>query len=622
MSTNSSQQCLQVNLLGNSYAILPENGRIQFHADNSLLLMTLIALQPEKIYRRSELASLLYPDHDDQRASQNVRQVIHRLRKLLGDDVRKTPVLLVDSVTIRVNPETSLVSDVAQFTGQFTLTRHLIRQHSHRRLEVCRSCNQKIENLLSMYGGDLLEGYLPDTGGTLDDRIPAMRQELQSDLLWCQKQAAAHYFASGRLDPCAAILGQILQAEPLDEAALRMQMKVLLIQGRRNQALLCYHAFQAELHLQLGIEPDEETILLAEEIRTANRESFQGAGWQPAVQINADSDYMPDASLPFFNRQQETTQILDMLESAEHHVVVIQGVIGSGKTRLAMHAADLDRNAWRDGVHMISLKKAAVQTTGLTTAILRTLGLFSANSSENRTQLLNALRDRECLIILDDLDELPAQADLVRVIVNHCPQVKFLITTRRHLGIRGEKVIHIGGLAYPASYEQGSGMEAQAFVNQYPALQLFRECARREKSDLVIGPDELPPVIQICSMLVGLPLWIELAASYCRLFTCEEIRDGVYACLNGMAGVSNFIADRHGVFRKRFENIWESLDPVERDLVHLVYPHPDGVVTDDLLAANLATIETLVSLQDKSTIIRLPGSRVKLHPLVRLFCKL
>jgi hypothetical protein len=108
---------------------------------------------------------MLYPDHNDQRASQNVRQVIHRLRKLLKDDVRVTPVLLIDSATIRVNPEAGLVSDVAQFSENLKLTRQFIRHHSHRRLEVCRTCNEKIESLLPMYGGSLLDGYLPNTGG-------------------------------------------------------------------------------------------------------------------------------------------------------------------------------------------------------------------------------------------------------------------------------------------------------------------------------------------------------------------------------------------------------------------------------------------------------------------------
>lgn len=627
MNIDLDTASLKVRLLGRAHAILPDGEIIQFRADTSLLLMTLMALQPEKTFRRADLALMLYPDHNDQRASQNVRQVIHRLRKLLKDDVRVTPVLLIDSATIRVNPEAGLVSDVAQFSENLKLTRQFIRHHSHRRLEVCRTCNEKIESLLPMYGGSLLDGYLPNTGGSLDELVPAMRQELQNDLLWCQRAVSAHYFARGRLDQCIALLAQILRYEPLDEEALRMQMRALQLQGKRNQALRCYHDFQAELHLALDIEPEEETILLAQEIRTANWMGMQNTDWrvQPAT-VDHGTELFPDITLPFFNRAHEIGQILDLLESAEHRVIVIKGVIGAGKTRLALHAADLDCSAWRDGVYLALLNRNMPQPMNLTLEIMQALGISSSNSSENRTNLLNALRDKECLIILDNLDELPTQTDLVRVLVNHCPRIKFIITTRKHLGIKGEKVVHINGLEYPSLPEEGSDWkfngDINAIINRYPALQLFQEIARRAKSDFVISPADLPLVIQICSLLIGLPLGIELAASYTRLFTCEEIRDGVYGCLNGVAGVSDFIADRHGVFRKRFENIWESLEPVERDLVRLVYPHPDGVVTDDLLAANLATIETLVTLQDKSTFIRMPGSRVKLHPLVRFFCKL
>ena len=623
---NLNSQYVRVNLLGTPHAVLQDGEIVQFQVDNTLLLMAMLGTQPGKVFRRADLAALFYPDHDDQHASQNIRQVIHRLRKLLKDDTLASPGLLVDPLSIRINPDGPLVTDIQILNEKFKEVQKFTSQHSHRRFSICHTCKQHQQELAELYSGDFLEGYEANLSNVLDEWVPNLRQEFKARLLTTLHWLAGYYFERRQYKTAEGYLARITRIEPLDETALRMSMQIMVISGQRNQALVSFHEYQRKLQLSLKVIPEEETILLAQAIRAGkNISPTAPSGNLPFANEEIDGELLPDTSLPFFNRKIETSQIRELLDSGEHRVIVIKGVIGSGKSRLALHAASLENGAWANGMYLVLLSHNTPNNS-LVSALVQALGVPSNNSSEHRKNLVSFLRDKECLILLDNLDEISDQAELIQSLVNVCPKIKFIITTRKHLGIRGEKVIYFNGLDFPSLPDlQASGVDPAAIdpevmVNQYSALQLFKEIACRARPDFTIDATNLVHIIQTCDMLMGLPLGIELAASYARLFTCEEIRDGVYGCLNGIEGVSNFIADRHGSFKKRFEQVWETLDQIERDLVKIVYPYPDGVVTDDLLAAKLTTIETLVTLQDKSTLIRLPGSRVKLHPLVRFFC--
>ncbi len=617
---------LMVHLMGTPYAVLPNGESIQFQVDNTLMLMTYLAMHAEKTFRRTELAALFYPDHQEQHANQNIRQVIHRLRKLLKDDTREVPGLLVDAMTIRINPNGPLVTDISSFKEQSRISQLSIQKHAHRRLEICRTCMEQLDTLAALYPGDFLEGYIPHTNGVLDEWVSVIRQEYKSKLVWVLHWLAKFHFERMNYDRCEAYLARILKNEPLDEASLRFYMKILTISGHRNRALVRYHEFQRKLQADLNLIPEEETILLAQVIRSGG-DALEGRpnpfrNNLPFTQQDIDGDLLPDSTIPFFGREQEINQILNLLEGRDERVIIVKGVIGSGKTRFALQAASLDKGCWPDNIYLILLNKGMTHQADLISMLIQALNIPSKNSFDHRKNLVNFLHQKESLILIDNLDEFPDQIEVIQYLVGLCPKIKFIITTRKHLGIRGEKVVYFNGLDHPALEAETinfNEIDLDAYINRYPALQLFTEIAQRARSDFAIDATNIVFVIQVCEMLIGLPLGIELAASYARLFTCEEIRDGVYGCLNGDEGVHNFIADRHGKFKKRFEYIWESLTSAEQELVKVVQPYSEGVVTDELLAAKLTTIETLVSLQDKSTLIRLPGSRVKLHPLVRFF---
>jgi DNA-binding SARP family transcriptional activator/predicted ATPase len=623
-TTDLSLHPLQVHLLGKPHAVLPDGAVVQFPMDNTLLMMAYLSLNPAKRHRRTDLAALFYPDHDDRRANQNIRQTIHRLRKLLGDDERENPGLLVDSVTIQVNPSGILASDIHRFTTKHQAVQMFTQTHSHRRPDICLTCKERYSELAALYPGDFLDGFSPRTDSALDDWVPDTRQEYNLKINHILHWLAKFHFEYRQFEPCMDYLARILKIDPFDENAVRMVMRVLSTTGKRNQALLRFHEFQVKLLQTLEIEPEEETILLAQAIRSGEQadKKKNSSAAAPALfsRQELQPQLLPDTGLPFFNRTQEIERICDLLESREHRLIVIQGVIGSGKTRLAMHIAGMVRGVWADDVHMVPILKH--QHASLPAAMVQALDLPSANSFDHRKNLLQFLRDKESLFILDNLDELPDQSEVLLSILLHCPRVKFIITTRRQLNIRGEKVIEIGGLRYPAladTVEELTGAELEAFIHQHSALQLYRDVARRARENFKLDASNIRDVVDTCEMLVGLPLAVELAAGYARIFNCREIRAGVYGCLHGNPEMAAFVAGRHGQFVKRFDTIWEGLSAAERGLVKRIYPFLDGVKSADLLNGALASIEVLAALLEKSALVAVGDGRVKLHPLVRFF---
>ena len=615
-------QPLKVHLLGSPYIILPDGTQVKFPVDNPLIMLAYLLMTSPNKYRRDDLAAVFYPDHEDQRARQNLRQVIHRLRKMLQDDESQTPFLLIDSLNIQVNPDCVIESDISVFQKGLEYA----KVHRHRRLGICHTCMKSFEDAVRLYEGDFLNGYGMRMDGPLAEWVYTVRTEYKNKALWMLSLLTQYHYLNKQYDICENDITQLYRLEPLDESALRLEMKLLVQKGNRSKALLRYHEFRRKLQQVLNTQPENETILLAQEIREGDKapnsylatEIDDLLGVQPEI----SGDALPDMSTPFCGRERELEIVTDLLDSLNHRLIVLKGVMGSGKTRLVIQAALQNRTAWKDGVYYVVLKRSFTSSTDLKDALVKAMGIQSNNSIDHRKNLFSHIHNKEMLFLLDDIDEFPDESELIQTLLFQHPNIKFLVTSRKHLGIRGEKVVEVGGLEFPTMIELRNISEEQdfeAWKNRYSGLQFFSEIARNAKMDFNVDRSNLEYIISTCEMLLGLPLGLEIAASYARLFNCQEISEAVYGALFTSNEQHTFISQRHSYFHKTFESMWNTLNDTERSLLRLIYPYPDGVVTGDLLARNEATIETLVTLQDKSTLIRMPGSMVKLHPLVRLY---
>ena len=209
---------------------------------------------------------------------------------------------------------------------------------------------------------------------------------------------------------------------------------------------------------------------------------------------------LPRQSTSFIGREAEIDDIASLMDDPTCRLVTLVGPGGIGKTRLAIEVGETRMAAFADGVcfiHLLSIDSADL----LIPTIADAIGLSFDNSQNQRVQLLNYLRDRAMLLILDDIEHLHDGITLIKDILAAAPRVKLIVTSRAALTLREEWLYHVRGLQYPMN-DQGEKLV------DYSAVQLFITCARRRGLDF--EPEEQgTAIIQICRLVEGLPLALE-----------------------------------------------------------------------------------------------------------------
>ena len=240
--------------------------------------------------------------------------------------------------------------------------------------------------------------------------------------------------------------------------------------------------------------------------RASLRRSWLTGAGRTASQVDAQPAARPATALT--GRERERTEVVAAV--AASRLVTLTGPGGTGKTRLALQAArDLAGN-FADGVAFIDL--APVRDARLiTTTLARELGLTAASAETAEADLTEALRDRELLLVVDNLEHLLDETDVLARILVTDPAIRMLATSRIALRLYGERAIRVPPLHLPGA--DGDGAEDSE------AVQLFIARARAARPDFAPDGAELVAVAEVCAALDGLPLAIELAAARTRLYS-------------------------------------------------------------------------------------------------------
>ena len=225
----------------------------------------------------------------------------------------------------------------------------------------------------------------------------------------------------------------------------------------------------------------------------------------PVRSIDAFPGNLPLQLTSFVGRRDELDQILAELDTVR--VLTLTGVGGVGKTRLALQIAAEALPRFADGAWLIELgpigdPDAVVEVAAATLGIAQHQGRTLAES------LVEALRTKEMLLVLDNCEHLlDASAALVAELVQSCPNVRVLATSREALEVPGEQSRRVPSLPLPAKAPSADE------VARSEAVRLFVERAREVRHGFVLDADTVGPVAQICRRLDGIPLAIELAAA-------------------------------------------------------------------------------------------------------------
>ncbi len=314
------------------------------------------------------------------------------------------------------------------------------------------------------------------------------------------------------------------------------------------------------------------------------------------VFTGAPANNLPKDLPKFLGRESELLQVKRLL--GQKRLVILSGVDGVGKTRLAIQAADELAGQFRDGVFLISFDSVVLPEFVLDSLALK-LGIQLDSRSEPAEQFLTALSSKNLLLVLDGFENIPQYAPLLSEIKTRAPLVRIIVTTSRQLELPDEAVLDLHGLSTP--------VRGDVNAEEAPAIQLFLDHAR-------LYPDfelDLDAIGHICRLVDGMPLAIELAASWASVLSCEQIAQRIEQSLSlhPPEGISGELQSMLAIF----DSVWNLLAENEKRLLLGLSVFKGGFSHEAATRITGASFFFLDQLLNKRILRRIRLQRYTLH---------
>jgi predicted ATPase/DNA-binding SARP family transcriptional activator len=400
-----------------------------------------------------------------------------------------------------------------------------------------------------------------------------------------------------------------LELDPWQEEAHQQMMLLLARSDQRSAALVQYEACRRILAEEVGAEPAAETTALYQRIR--------------AVESTPRPD-LPAQPSPLIGREIELGRIVTLLIEPTCRMLTLVGPGGMGKTRLAIEAAQqLAKDKiifFLHGIFFVPLE--AVSSVDLIPVkIAEALHLSFYGAKDPKLHLLAALKDKELLLVLDNFEHLLEGADLLVDILQQAPGVKLLITSRVRLPLRWEWLLEITGLDLPQTVLKAATTPTQPGIEieKFSAVRLFLQTARRVRLSFALTEANKPFVARICHLVEGMPLGIELAATWVQARSCEVIAQEIERNLDFLAASLRDLPPRHRSIRAVFDYSWGFLSEAERNVFSRLAVFRGGFLLDAAEQVAGATPAILTSLVSKSFLRRDASGRYDMHELLRQY---
>ncbi len=347
-------------------------------------------------------------------------------------------------------------------------------------------------------------------------RLTQLQLAARVELVDVELSAGRHTEVLGELEALTA-------AHPLHEPLHARLMLALYRDGRQADALAAYQRARAVLDADLGLSPGAELRDLQEAILRQDP-GLRSPARPPAPPVgsplSAPSATEPGRRLPprltsFLGRDADLQRLGELLGTAR--LVTVTGPGGVGKTSLALEAARAAADRFPDGVAFVRLA-GVTDPVQVPQAVLAALEIRDVATATAEDQLLGHLRNRAVLLVLDNCEHLAdACALLVEQLLESCPRVRLLATSREPLAARGEVQCAVDPLPVPPPTADVVQLCGSASVR------LFLDRADGVLPDFELTEENHSAVADICRHLDGMPLAIELAAARVAVLPLDEL---------------------------------------------------------------------------------------------------
>jgi predicted ATPase/DNA-binding SARP family transcriptional activator len=623
----SPEPRLTIRLLG-GFRLAIDGREVKKLTPQTATLIKVLALAPSHRVHIEQLAEAMWPERLPRDPVRALDVALNRARSGLrkGTGYQELPFLMRSANSIALGPQEQVLVDTDAFENAVA--------------DAWRVDDPATASAaLMLYAGDLLpeDPYL--------EQAESPRARLRASSSSLRRRLAELFASQGELRRAIAALIQLVGDEPTDEEAQTALIRLYAETGQPRLALAQWEILNKVLDEELGVEPNRATFELIEQVRDGRFPSqirllepphvatgVQAVGMPPYVLADVDAAPRPEstslrvgtsakrqddsfvttpavsrdspvhqlAAVPaleeaIVGRDREIAEIRLMLTTTR--LVSLTGPGGVGKTRLALAiAAALDEatGAQAAFVDLTSLR----DETLVLPAIARSLGVRAERDLDLLGAVADALQTRQVLV-LDGFEYVVAAANDVVELVRSCPGLRVLVTSRSRLRVKGEREYPVGPLELPRPTGPSTRrFQRQSFesLTQYAAIALFARRAVQARPGFSLDEENVESSIEVCRLLDGLPLAIELAAARIRILPPDELLRRLEspgsARLSLLIGSYQDVPERQRTLRATIEWSYELLTPAQQVLFQRFSVFASGGDLEAIAAIALDDAET------------------------------
>ncbi|MEM6429511.1 MAG: tetratricopeptide repeat protein [Deinococcota bacterium] len=545
-----------------------------FRRNKSLLLVTYLALEGAR--DRRYIAELFWPDAADHMKSLTV--ALAQLRKAAPN--------VIEADAARVYTRTA--TDAKQLLDKLEAG--------------------ELKAGLELYQGAFLEGiFLPKWGNELEEWVYKTREFLAAQVreAWFKLADNALKTSHIRQASRCAEAGLLVAGAPFVEPQRLPWLYAVLLAG---ESLHVANVLEEAQGFDVPLVKTKAEAL--EQLRASYPHEPQVRG-----QVR-EAATTPFRNTSFVGRDLELTDITNVLSRQTRPLVTLVGPGGVGKTRLAMQVAKEQRKHALFETIYIAFLENLDRADAFLSCLIEALGL-EADPNKALDVLVEHIGARKTLLVFDNFEHVLDASLLLSNLLQRCSSLTILVTSRERLNLEEEEVFLVQGLAYPAaSLKDGVGLEE---AQRYDAVSLFVDRAKQARPDFRLRDDNLADVLEICKLVEGLPLGLELAAASVKLMPCQDIVHEMQQSLEVLSTSLRNVPARQRSLYATINSSWQQLSSKEQHLFRSLSVFRGGFKREAAQQVAGATLPLLASLIDKSLLRVSPAGRYSFHPLLYQF---
>jgi predicted ATPase/DNA-binding SARP family transcriptional activator len=547
-------------------------------------LLAVLALIRGRVVSNERLIDELWGEDPPARARETLHVNISRLRKALvdaGGDADRL-VRRAGGYVLELGPG---ARDVDRWEGALGRAR---QARATGRFEAARTA---IGEALGVWRG------APFAGVSAHELLDGERARLEEERLAATIEGIELDLELGRHGELLGQLEALVIAHPFKERLVELQMVALYRSGRQADALEAFLAARARFVEELGIEPGQPLRELHEDVlRHADTLGAEPTPARPGARGDRRLPVPPNRTI---GREHDLDAIGERLRTSAVRLLTLTGPGGVGKTRLALEAARVVEQDFADGGCFVSL--AALQgPDDVPAAIVTALGMIVLSGESAVQAVERFLGAKHLLLVVDNFEHVRAAAPVLGGLLEVCPALTVLATSREPLALHAEERYPVSPLALP---ELGILNDPDTLA-RVGAVGLFYERARAHDPDFDLAGADPAVVAEICRRLDGLPLAIELAAARCQLLSPREIAERLEAALGALGAGPRDAPARQQTLRATIDWSHNLLGDTEKECFARFAVFAGGATIEAAETVTRASLDTLDQLVAKSLLVR------------------